>query len=198
MRPRFRCAKLVPFRRGVGAMSVKDRMQALGGHARSSRQPPLRERRVAGADKSVAADDIIDRNVPANLTARDSTGAPPVPHDPSQAVMLRENSADSAVAEFVLKKDVEEKVATEPAVAKTAPSITDEGVAPLPAAREDDATGAAKRAIIHEWENWSALHSDELEDPNVSEYFFRHLKAKKLQLFNSISDDERKTVLDRL
>ena len=78
MRPRFRCAKLVPFRRGVGAMSVKDRMQALGGHARSSRQPPLRERRVAGADKSVAADDIIDRNVPANLTARDSTGAPPV------------------------------------------------------------------------------------------------------------------------
>jgi hypothetical protein len=179
-------------------MSVKDRMQALGGHARSSRQAPLRERRVAGADKSVAADDIIDRNVPANLTARDSTGAPPVPHDPSQTVMLRENGADSAVAEFVLKKDVEEKVATEPAVAKTAPSITDEGVAPLPAAREDDATGAAKRAIIHEWENWSALHSDELEDPNVSEYFFRHLKAKKLQLFNSISDDERKTVLDRL
>ncbi|MGB8638953.1 MAG: hypothetical protein WCD30_12600 [Pseudolabrys sp.] len=153
---------------------------------------------MAGADKSVAADDIIDRNVPANLTARDNTGAPPVPHDPSQTVMLRENSADSAVAEFVLKKDVEEKVATEPAVAKTAPSITDEGVAPLPAAREDDATGAAKRAIIHEWENWSALHSDELEDPNVSEYFFRHLKAKKLQLFNSISDDERKTVLDRL
>ena len=57
---------------------------------------------------------------------------------------------------------------------------------------------AAKRAIIHEWENWSALHSDELEDPNVSEYFFRHLQAKKPQLLNFISDDERKTVLDRL
>ena len=167
-------------------MSVKERMQALGDHAKSSRQPPLRERRVAGADKSVAADDIIDRNVPANLTARDSTGAPPVPHDPSQTVMLRENGADSAVAEIVLKEDVEEKVATEPASRRNRPqpSITDEGVAPLPAAREDDATGAAKRAIIHEWENWSALHSDELEDPNVSEYFFRHLQAKKAHNFS--------------
>ena len=161
-------------------MSVKDRMQALGGHARSSRQPPLRERRVAGANKSVAADDIIDRNVPANLIARDSTGAPPVAHDPSQTMVLRK-SADSAVAEIVLKKDVEEKVATAPR-----PSIADEGVAPSPAAREDDATGAVKRAIIHEWENWSALHSDELDDPNVSEYFFRHLQAKKPHIVNFV------------
>ena len=152
-------------------MSVKDRMQALGGHARSSRQPPLRERRVAGADKSVAADDIIDRNVPANLIARDSTGAPPAAHDPSQT-----------------KKGIEEKVATEPAIAEIAshPSMADEGVAPLPAAREDDATSAAKRAIVHEWENWSALHSDELEDPNVSEYFFRHLQAKKPHIVNFV------------
>ena len=171
-------------------MSVKDRMQALGGHARSSRQPPLRERRVAGADKSVAADDIIDRNVPANLTARDRTGAPPVPHDPSQTVMLRENGADSAVAEFVLKKDVEEKVATEPAVAKTASSITDEGVAPLPTAREDDATGAAKRAIIHEWENWSALHSDELGDTKVAVYFFEHVRQRKPHLLSFASTNE--------
>ena len=85
-------------------MSVKERMRALGGHARSSRQPPLRERRVASADKSVAADDIIERNVPANLIARDSTGAPPVAHDPSQTMMLREHGADSAVAKIVLKK----------------------------------------------------------------------------------------------
>jgi hypothetical protein len=169
-------------------MSVKDRMQALGGHARSSRQPPLRERRVAGADKSVAADDIIERNVPANLTARDSTGAPPVPHDPSQTMILQENGADSAVAKIVLKKGTKEKVATEPTIAETAlqPPIADEGVAPLPAAREDDATSAAKRAIVHEWENWSALHSDELEDPNVSEYFFRHLQAKKPHIVNFV------------
>ena len=162
-------------------MSVKDRMQALGGHARSSRQPPLRERRVAGADKSVAADDIIERNVPANLIARDSTGAPPVAHDPSQTMVLRENDAVSAVAENVLKKGVEEKVATEPAIDETAPqpSSADEGVAPLPAAREDDATSAAKRAIIHEWENWSALHSDELDDPNVERIFFQAFAGEK-------------------
>ena len=172
-------------------MSVKERMQALGGHARSSRQPPLRERRVAGADKGVAADDIIERNVPANLIARDSTGAPPVAYDPSQTMMLRE-SADSAVAEIVLKKDVEERVATEPAIDETAPqpSIADEGVAPLPTAREDDDTSAAKRAIIHEWENWSALHSDELGDLNVGEYFFRHLEAKKPHLLNFASQDK--------
>ena len=168
-------------------MSVKDRMQALGGHARSSRQPPLRERRVAGADKSVAADDIIDRNVPANLIARDSTGTPLVAHDPSQTMMLREHGADSAVAEVVLKKDVEEKIATEPAIDETAPqpSIADEGVAPLSAPHEVDSS-TAKRAIIHEWENWSALHSDELEDPNVSEYFFRHLQAKKPHIVNFV------------
>ena len=117
---------------------------------------------MAGADKSVAADDIIDRNVPANLIARDSTGAPLVAHDPSQTMMLREHGADSTAAEIVLKKGVEEKILTGPAIDETTPSIADERVAPLPATREDDDTRAAKRAIIHEWENWSALHSDEL------------------------------------
>jgi hypothetical protein len=170
-------------------MSVKDRMQALGDHAKSSRQPPLRERRVAGADKSVAADDIIERNVPANLIARDSTGAPPVAHDPPQTMMLRENGADSAVVEIVLKKGVEEKVAPAPQS-----SIADEGVAPLPATREDGATSTAKRAIIHEWENWSSLHSDELDDPNVAKYFFRHLEAKKPHLLDSEFKDTQSIV----
>ena len=35
-----------------------------------------------------------------------------------------------------------------------------------------------QRPIIHEWENWSALHSDELDDPNVVEYFLRHLQTR--------------------
>jgi hypothetical protein len=170
-------------------MSVKDRMQALGDHAKSSRQPPLRERRVAGADKSVAADDIIERNVPANLIARDSTGAPPVAHDPPQTMMLRENGADSAVVEIVLKKGVEEKVAPAPQS-----SIADEGVAPLPTTREDGATSTAKRAIMHEWENWSSLHSDELDDPNVAKYFFRHLEAKKPHLLDSEFKDTQSIV----
>ena len=34
--------------------------------------------------------------------------------------------------------------------------------------------------------NWSALHSDELEDPNLSEYFFRHLQAKKPHIVNFV------------
>ena len=57
---------------------------------------------------------------------------------------------------------------------------------------------AAKRAIIHEWENWSALHSDELDDPNVAEYFFRHLETKKARLLDFISDNKQKTVFGLL
>ncbi|HZS55507.1 MAG TPA: hypothetical protein VFA65_13995, partial [Bryobacteraceae bacterium] len=63
------------------------------------------------------------------------------------------------------------------------------GAAAPQAARADADTGdadleAAKRAIIHEWENWSALHSDELGDPDVSKYFFEHLQLKKPNLLN--------------
>jgi hypothetical protein len=74
------------------------------------------------------------------------------------------------------------------------PVTADDNVTRTEAAREDD-DSAAKRAIIHEWENWSALHSDELDDPNVADYFFRHLEAKKTYLLDSISDDKQKTVL---
>ena len=38
-------------------MSVMERMQALGDHAKSSRQPPLRERKSAKADESAAKQD---------------------------------------------------------------------------------------------------------------------------------------------
>jgi len=33
-----------------------------------------------------------------------------------------------------------------------------------------------------------------LDDPNVGEYFFRHLQQKKSRLLNLIPDDERKTI----
>jgi hypothetical protein len=58
------------------------------------------------------------------------------------------------------------------------------GPAEPQAAPEDAGLGAAKHAIIHEWENWSALHSDELDDPNVAEYFCRHLHVKKPDLLH--------------
>src|SRR4029078_8816461 len=64
------------------------------------------------------------------------------------------------------------------------PAAGDESVTQEKAAQEDNDTSAAKRAIIHEWENWSALHSDELGDPNVVEYFLRHVESKKPHLLN--------------
>ena len=61
------------------------------------------------------------------------------------------------------------------------------------AVQEDDDISAAKRAIIHEWENWSALHSDELGDPNVAEYFFSHLQTKKPHLVDFAAEGDWQT-----
>jgi hypothetical protein len=46
----------------------------------------------------------------------------------------------------------------------------------LPAQGEDD---PAKRAVIHEWENWAALNSEDLQNPNVMIFFLDHLQSKK-------------------
>ena len=43
-------------------MLVTERMQALGDHAKSSRQPPLKERKHAKADESAAKPDAIDES----------------------------------------------------------------------------------------------------------------------------------------
>jgi hypothetical protein len=114
-------------------MLVTERMQALGDHAKSSQQPPLRERRAASKD----------------------------------AGMPKQVAIDESVSEVV--------------------------AAQLPIARKDDES-ATKRAIIHEWENWSALHSDELDDPGAGKYFFRHLQEKRLPLLNFPSDDKWQSV----
>ena len=42
-------------------MQVTERMQALGDHAKSSRQPPLKERKSAKADASAAKPDLSTR-----------------------------------------------------------------------------------------------------------------------------------------
>ena len=114
-------------------MLVTERMQALGDHAESSHQPPLRERRPPSHDVSA-------------------------PRHGS----LNESAPDCDAAELHI-------------------------------ARTDD-DGAAKRAIIHEWENWSALHSDELNDPEAGKYFFRHLQENKLPLLDFPSDDKWQSV----
>lgn len=67
--------------------------------------------------------------------------------------------------------------------------------------REEKLTGeddAAERAVIHEWENWAALHSDDLNSPGASMFFFAHLQEKKPELLNFHSDDKWETVHDWL
>jgi hypothetical protein len=136
-------------------MLVTERMRSLGEHAKSSRQPPLKERKQAKADAKPAKQDTIDE------THLEKCGA-----------------HESAAAAFV--DDLAPEIFAEPQPVATADNATQ-----AEAIQEDDDTRAAKRAIIHEWENWSALHSDELNDPNVAEYFFRHLQAKKPYLLTS-------------
>jgi hypothetical protein len=53
---------------------------------------------------------------------------------------------------------------------------------------------AARRAVIHEWENWAALNPDDLADPAARAFFFSHLQQKKPELLNFLSDDKWQTV----
>jgi hypothetical protein len=53
---------------------------------------------------------------------------------------------------------------------------------------------AAKRAITHEWENWAALHPDDLQSPDTGRYFFTHLQKQKPALLDFTSEDKWQTV----
>ena len=52
----------------------------------------------------------------------------------------------------------------------------------------------ARRAVIHEWENWAALHSDDLQSPGVATFFFNHLQEKKPGLLSFESVDKRQMI----
>ena len=148
-------------------MLVTERMRSLGEHAKSSRQPPLKERKLAKADAKPATQNAVDETE------------------------LEKGAHESAAAAFV--DDLAPEIFAEPQ-----PTAADDRGTSAEAVQEDDDTSAAKRAIIHEWENWSALHSDELNDPNVAEYFFRHLETKKPGLLVSTFKDARTTVQECL
>jgi hypothetical protein len=45
-------------------------------------------------------------------------------------------------------------------------------------------TRPTKQAIIHEWDNWAALHPDDLKSPSAGMLFFTHLQEKKPELLN--------------
>src|SRR5262245_12291540 len=158
--PQYPALSFLQFRWGVGAMLVSERMQALGDHAKSSRQPPLKERRHAKADAKPAKQDETN---------------------------LEKGAHESTAAAFV--DDLAPEIFVEPQPAATADNATQ-----AEAVQEDADTSAAKRPIIHEWENWSALHSDELNDPNVAEYFFRHLEVKKPNLLDFPAQNTKQIV----
>ena len=162
-------------------MQVTERMQALGDHAKSSRQPPLKERKSAKADASAAKQDVIDETILENGAAHDSAVAMLVDEVTPQIVVPESGDGAESSSDEVAH------------CAVAAPHAGNSGTS-----QKDDETSAAKRAIIHEWENWSALNSDELGDPNVAEYFFRHLETKKACLLDFISDDKQKTVFGLL
>ena len=162
-------------------MSVTERMQALGEHAKSSRQPPLKERRHAKASESAAKTVDLDEDIFDN-------GAAPNSADVTVQQVVHENG-NGAVAEITPDEEaaVLATVAAVLAKIEPQPATADDRATPTEAAQEDDGTSAAKRAIIHEWENWSALHSDELGDAKVAGYFFEHLQKRKPHLLSFAS-----------
>jgi hypothetical protein len=175
-------------------MLVTERMQALGDHARSSRQPPLKERKHAKAEESVAAQVAIDEEILENGAAHDNAAAVIVADAAPQAV-VHENG-NGAAAEITPDEEaaVLATVAAVLARLEPQPVPADDKVERPEAVEEDADLSAAKRAIIHEWENWSALHSDELSDPNVAEYFFRHLQMKRLNLLDFTAQNKWQTI----
>ena len=168
-------------------MLVTERMRSLGDHAKSSRQPPLKERKSAKADESVAAQVAIDEDILETGATHDSAAAVIVDDPPSQ-IVVHENG-NGTVAEITPDEEaaVLATVAAVLAKLEPQPAAVDDNVTRPEAAREDADLSAAKRAIIHEWENWAALHSDELDDPSVTDYFIDHLRTQKLHLFRLVA-----------
>jgi hypothetical protein len=162
----------------------------------------LKERRPPNAIEDAAEEDVVDETVLESGAAHDTVAAPIVddapPETPSETI-VHEN-ANGAVAEITPDEEaaVLATVAAVLAKMEPQPAAADDNVTRPEVAREDADLSAAKRAIMHEWENWSALHSDELDDPNVAEYFFQHLQNKKSQLLNFSSKNDNYFAVVRL
>jgi hypothetical protein len=182
-------------------MLVTERMRSLGDHAKSSRQPPLKERHYLPTDESAveaAEDDVVNETVLENGAAHE-TAATVIVDDVTLQTAGHENG-NGAVAEITPEEEAAVLATVAAVLAKIEPhpATTDDDAARPQAIQEDADLSAAKRAIIHEWENWSALHSDELDDPNVAEYFFRHLETKRSQLLTISSQDIKAIVRSSL
>src|SRR6476619_1469390 len=78
----------------LGHMTVTERMQALGDHAKSSRQPPLRPRQTAGGDLAAGSHFIHDDNP---LTS-------PIDDDEVKA-LLHQSIEDCAAEEHIIPEN---------------------------------------------------------------------------------------------
>ena len=85
-------------------MQVTERMQALGDHAKSSRQPPLKERKSTKADASAAKQDVIDESILGNGAAHDSAAAVFV-DDVTPQIVVHEGGNGGAIAEIMSDED---------------------------------------------------------------------------------------------
>ena len=73
-------------------MSVTERMQALGDHAKSSRQPPLRPRQTAGGDLAAGSHFIHDN----------ALTSPPIDDDDEMNALLHQAIEDRTAEELVI------------------------------------------------------------------------------------------------
>ena len=194
MRPPLPCAKLPSFRGELG--DVGHGTHAGAGRPRQEQPAAAGERETAAERiESAAEQDVIDEIVLETGTAHESA-ATVIVDDATSQIAVHENG-NGAVAEITSSQDPNE-IATAASIdveVEPQPVTSNDGATHISAVQEDDDTTAAKRAIIHEWENWSALHSDELGDPNVGEYFYRHLEQKRPAVLNFSSEDKRALVL---
>src|SRR5215467_14917117 len=81
------------FRWELEHMSVSDRMHALGDHAKSSRQPPLRPRPTAGGDLAAGSHFIDDSLTSSSID------------DDQMKARLRQAIEDRANEEFIIPDD---------------------------------------------------------------------------------------------
>jgi hypothetical protein len=157
-------------------------MQALGDHAKSSRQPPLRPRQTAGGDLAAGSHFIHDN----------ALTSPPIDDDDEMNALLHQEIEDRTAEELIVPASAAIADISN-AGAQLIPIEAHQAI-DQPIVSESDDHLAARRAIIHEWENWSALHTDELGDVNVGKYFFEHLQNKKSHLLGFASADGWATV----
>ena len=178
-------------------MLVTERMRSLGGHAKSSRQPPLKERKSAKANESAAEPNVIDETILENGAAHDRAAAVIVDNAAPQTA-VHENG-NGAGAEITPDEEAAVLATVAAVLAKfePQPATADDNATRPEAVREDDDSSAAKRAIIHEWENWSALHSDELGDTKVAVYFFEHVRKRKPHLLSFASNEDGSEAVQR-